>query len=37
MKKKVFVSNDPAENARIKFIRAQNRILRIQYGTDEIK
>ena len=33
MKKKIVVSKDPVENARIKFIRAHNRIIRVQYGT----
>lgn len=34
MKKKILVSKNPEENARIKFLRAQNRVTRITYGTD---
>lgn len=37
MNKKVIVSKDPIENAKIKFIRAQNRVLRIQYGHEYLK
>lgn len=37
MKKKITVSKDPSENARIKFLRAQNRVLRITYGEYYLK
>ena len=37
MNKKITISDNPEENEMIKFIRAQNRVIRIELGTDIVK